>query len=409
MKSSLKVKNVAIVVFLLLLPLYRPPYLATESFTFLDSFYVYGKIIAFSMVLVNYIFKRLFRHKIKEKKRTLETLVYLSFFVSLFVFGLLNNNMSEIGSAYLPVITIILLFLSFIDDDITLFLSPLSTLLYVYVVINLITVLLFPEGLYSSRVNEMSTRIEYSWFLGYKNPQIRLILPAISISMICDFIKYGKVRLKSIVLLFTGLITVILIKSSTGLLGIAVFFSVYFLRLKLDVKVKPKWFLIYNLAFFLLVVILRMQNAIGFFLVDILKKDTTFSGRTIIWDQALLDILRHPMLGSGATQFPIGSFFVATHPHNFILYLLLKSGLIGFVLFSISACFCAYHLEKAQDNRIAQILIMEFCAFFTMTVAESMTEAIFFWLLIIMGLYVDKICKYEGKVYDRYSYTFKSK
>ena len=396
MKSSLIVKKAAVVVFLLLLPLYRPPYLATEPFSFLDSFYVYGKIIAFAVVLVNYIFTRLFRHKVKGKKRMLETIVYLSFFACLLVSGLLNNNMSEVGSAYLPVITIILLFLSFIDD-ISLFLIPLSTLLYIYVVINLITVLLFPEGLYSSNVNEMSTRIEYCWFLGYRNPQIRLILPAISTSMICDVIKYGNVRLKSIILLFAGLITVILVKSSTGLVGFAVFLSLYFLRLKWNIKVKPKWFLIFNLVFFLLVVIFRMQNAISFLLVNILKKETTFSARTIIWDQALLLILTNPVLGTGATQFPIGSFFVATHPHNFILYLLVKSGLVGFILFSISAYFCSYHLERTQDNRIAQILIMEFGAFFTMTVSESMTEAIFFWLLIIMGIYVDTICNIRGK------------
>lgn len=403
MGSRLKIKKSEVITFLLLLPLYRPPYLATAKFTFLDVFFVYGKVVSFAITLLVFFSK--IQTKLK-KKRSFETAIYLAFFVWLFVCGIANKNMSEIGSSFLPVITVIILFLSYLDDDVTKVLNPLGLILYIYVLINFATVILFPHGLYSDNVNEMSTRVEYSWFLGYRNPQVRILLPAVSISFISDIVKYGRVKVKSLFLLLVSLITIVLIKSSTALIGFSVFILIYIVRMKWNIRVKPIWFLLYNAVFFVGIVILRLQNLFGFIIVDVLHKDLTFTGRTFIWDQALLKILINPLLGNGATEFPIGSYFVATHPHNFMLYLLVKSGLIGFLLFAASAAICAKKLEKNQDSKIAQILIMEFCGFFSMTVTESITEAIFFWLIIIMGICVDSILG-KGNINDRNSNTIK--
>lgn len=397
MTPNLKIRKSELLTFLLLLPLYRPPYLAIESFSFLDAFFVYGKVLSFIITLIVYVKKKIKRCKKLNRIYALEIAGYLCFFICLFLSGVINNNMSEIGSAFLPVITVILLFMSYIDDDVTKMLNPLRMILYVYVMINLITILMFPNGLYTAGVNEMSTRAECGWFLGYRNPQIRILLPAVSISFICDIIKYNRIKLKSLILLFSALLTVILIKSSTAMIGFTIFILIYFIRLKWNIKVKPIWFLLYNIVFFVGIILLRLQNSISFFIVDILHKDLTFTGRTYIWDQAILMFMKNPIFGNGATEFPIGNYFVATHPHNFMLYLLVKSGLIGFILFAVSAVICAKHLEKFQENKVAQVLIMEYCAFFSMTVTESMTEAIFFWLVIIMGICVDSLCNCEEK------------
>lgn len=394
MNFGLKIRKSEMLIFLLLLPLYRPPYLAIAKFSYMDAFFVYGKIVSFAIAIL--IFGSKIQKKIR-KRRSLEIAVYLAFFVWLFLCGIANNNMAEIGSAFLPVITVIILFMSYLNEDVTKVLNPLGFILYIYVVINFATVLLFPHGLYSDSVNEMSTRVEYSWFLGYRNPQVRILLPAVSIAFISDIVKYGRVKLNSFFLLVISLMTIILIKSSTALVGFSVFILIYIVRMKWNIRVKPIWFLLFNVAFFIGIIILRLQNLFGFFIVDVLHKELTFTGRTFIWNQALHKILRHPLIGNGMTEFPIGSYFVATHPHNFMLYLLVKSGLIGFLLFAVSAVICAKKLEKNQDNKIAQILIMEYCSFFSMTVTESMTEAIFFWLVITMGICIDSFYEKENE------------
>lgn len=384
-----------ILCFFLLLPLYRPPYLATEGFTFLDGFFVYGKILSFIVVVLMYARKAI-RKKINYKNtETIGIVIYLCFYLCVFVGGIINGDMSNVGSAFLPVITAVLMFLYYLEDDITKMLYPLSLILTAYVVINFATVLVFPEGLYSQKVNEMSTRIEYSWFLGYRNPQIRVLLPAVAISFICDVIKFGKIKVKSIALFACSVMTVFMVHSSTAMIGFAVCIAIYVLRLKWNIKVRPIWFVYLNIGFFIFIVILRLQNIFSFFIVNILGKTTTFSARTIIWDQALLQVYAHPLFGTGANEFAIGSYFVATHPHNLFLYLMLKGGLLGFGFFLMAMIICSKRLNECQDSLIIQILIMEFCAFFTMTLAESMTEAIFFWLVIPMGICSKKLLKYD--------------
>ena len=410
MSKKILVRKSELLIFLLLLPLYRPTYLATESYTFLDAFFVYGKLFSFFVALILYISGKINSSKMRfNKKRAYSIAIYLLFFVCMLVSGLINHNMAEVGSAFLPVITTIILYIRYVDDDVTKFLNPLSILLYLYVFINLITVVLYPNGMYSANVNEMSSRIETGWFLGYRNPQVRILLPAVSLAFICDIIKYNRVRIKSYLLLLAALLTVVMIKSSTALVGFAVFLIIYFIRWKWNVKVKPIWFLAFNGVFFLGIVVLRLQNLLSFLIVNLLHKDLSFTGRTIIWDQAILLIIQHPLFANGATQFPIGNYFVATHPHNFMLYLLVKSGIVGFLFFTVSAIICAKQLEKYQESKVIQVLIMEFCAFFTMTVTESITEAIFFWIIIIMGICAKNLSDYEENKYDRDRNTIKSK
>ena len=252
MNFELKIRKSEMLIFLLLLPLYRPPYLAIAKFSYMDAFFVYGKIVSFAIAIL--IFGSKIQKKIR-KRRSLEIAVYLAFFVWLFVCGIANNNMAEIGSAFLPVITVIILFMSYLNEDVTKVLNPLGFILYIYVVINFATVLLFPHGLYSDSVNEMSTRVEYSWFLGYRNPQVRILLPAVSIAFISDIVKYGRVKLNSFFLLVISLMTIILIKSSTALVGFSVFILIYIVRMKWNICVKPIWFLLFNVAFFFMILI----------------------------------------------------------------------------------------------------------------------------------------------------------
>ena len=80
-----------------------------------------------------------------------------------------------------------------------------------------------------------------------------------------------------------------------------------------------------------------------------------------------------------------------------MLFLLVKSGFVGFLLFTVSAIICAKQLEKYQERKVIQVLIMEFCAFFTMTVTESITEAIFFWIIIIMGICAENLNDFEER------------
>ena len=106
----------------------------------------------------------------------------------------------------------------------------------------------------------------------------------------------------------------------------------------------------YRVATFLVLVISLLILVI--FLLNIqtifenLGKDTTFSGRTIIWPKILemLDRALYTGFGFGAfwvngtiTKFETSSYFgwEVNHAHNGYIELLLDTGLVGFVLFII--------------------------------------------------------------------------
>ena len=66
MNFELKIRKSEMLIFLLLLPLYRPPYLAIAKFSYMDAFFVYGKIVSFAIAIL--IFGSKIQKKNKKKK-----------------------------------------------------------------------------------------------------------------------------------------------------------------------------------------------------------------------------------------------------------------------------------------------------------------------------------------------------
>ncbi|MFR3202482.1 MAG: O-antigen ligase family protein [[Clostridium] leptum] len=58
-------------------------------------------------------------------------------------------------------------------------------------------------------------------------------------------------------------------------------------------------YLILNILLFFVIVIFRMQNLFAFLIEDILHKNLTLTGRTVIWDRTLELIGEKPILGHG--------------------------------------------------------------------------------------------------------------
>src|SRR5690606_40133643 len=69
---------------------------------------------------------------------------------------------------------------------------------------------------------------------------------------------------------------------------------------------------------FLSVVLLRLQYLFEFFIVDILNKDITLTGRLVIWDEAIMLFSNQPFFGYGLSS--IGWLVQGNrHAHNTIL------------------------------------------------------------------------------------------
>lgn len=383
--------------FLILLPIYRPPYLTTDKFLFLDPFFTYGKVLAFAaalLVFVNNIMGKRFR---SNRQTLLGTLLLIAFFGVLLISALVNGNLSDIGAQFLPIVTLIMLFTVNLQRDIVKWLRPLRFLLFVYALINAVTILLYPDGLYTQLVNEYSVRTAKElWFLGYRNPQIRLLLPALVISYLCDHIERGRLTGVTYALFVLVTFTVLRLHSRTALVGYILFLVLLYLAMEKDMTIHPRWFLILNAVFFVFVVLLRMQRYLSFIIVEILHRDITLSSRDMVWNLALASFIRKPILGPSITVYKLAEWYSVTHPHNFMLYVLCKGGLAGFALLTSFLVIVTRRLQAARDSAIGKVLLVSFEAFFVMTFVESLTEGMFFWVLLIMCFDVGELCRLEN-------------
>lgn len=243
------------------------------------------------------------------------------------------------------------------------------------------------------------TKDSSGFLLGFNYNQMgcRLII-ALATSMIC--IRFSKIWiLNSITLAIVCIISLALVGSMTSLSMIVLF--VLFCLIP-SVKIRKLgivgFFTIY-LLFQTFVVFsgkgLENNEMAVYFVVDVLHKDITFTGRTYMWDAALKIIEQSPVWGWGFATLEwyksyMSSF--AAGPHNFILSILINGGILLFSLF-IAITLKSYKAIKPFINtRTGQDLIFATICLYFMALMEMYPYPIMFYMLICINYY-PYICK----------------
>lgn len=261
-----------------------------------------------------------------------------------------------------------------------------SFTLGLFVLINFATIILFPQGMY-----EFNTFTQ-NYFLGYRNNSIMLFFPAIIFSIVRSLRKYNKLTLSSFVITAVSFATVILAFSATSVIGMTVF--ILFLLLALINKM-PNFlniitYLAINIAYFFGVIILRLQEAFAFIIVDMLGRDLTFTGRTKIWDCALAAFAKSPVFGVGEIENQASRDLIgATHAHNYYLDLLYKSGLPGFLIFFAILIICGVALYRNRKNgKIPFVVSGAICAFMIMLQSEAYYNIYYFFSILTLAAFI---------------------
>lgn len=261
-----------------------------------------------------------------------------------------------------------------------------SFTLGLFVLINFATIILFPQGMY-----EFNTFTQ-NYFLGYRNNSIMLFFPAIIFSIVRSLRKYNKLTLSSFVITAVSFATVILAFSATSVIGMTVF--TLFLLLALINKM-PNFlniitYLAINIAYFFGVIILRLQEAFAFIIVDMLGRDLTFTGRTKIWDSALAAFAKSPVFGVGEIENQASRDLIgATHAHNYYLDLLYKSGLPGFLIFFAILIICGMALYRNRKNgKIPFVVSGAICAFMIMLQSEAYYNIYYFFSILTLAAFI---------------------
>lgn len=259
---------------------------------------------------------------------------------------------------------------------------------------NFVTILLFPKGMYRTDLYTAN------WLLGYKNYQIRTILPIVCMSLIRSYWRYGRISLRIWVLLICSAVTFVLVDSATSLVGYAVFVGLLMLyhskKRAIPRVITLTNVLIVSVIVFICIIFFNLQNSLSYLIETLLGRSLTFTGRLQVWGMSISRFLKKPILGYGYLS---GDEFVKmfnggkawAHPHNYMFYILLTGGLLLGIIIVIGYCMASREINKNISSIYSKIILFTLCAFLVMGITESITSTVLLYPMLVLGINIDKI------------------
>lgn len=300
---------------------------------------------------------------------------------------------------YAFVLTNIMLFL-FIDvqlqKNLVQTIKSITIMLCIYIFINFITVLLFPNGLYLS-----SATGNASFFLGHRNSVVKFAVPQLAlliISLKLDDRKHW--RIFTLIAILVNFFVAVRTWTGSGLIALSVFILVFIYISTLNSKHINivKIFIITFLLFYVFT-IYRIQEKFSFIIVDILHKDLTFTGRTQIWDIALKYISNSPFLGVGAVGYKyLGDKYMGiTSAHSFYLDTLFRGGIVLMSLFTLIVIMLLLHADSIKNRIVKASILAAMSAYLCLALGEPLAGNVMLFVFIIpqVGYWIMKRGNHE--------------
>ncbi len=304
----------------------------------------------------------------KDRVRMNLSFVMLLIYCAYLGFGTLINNASIYNYAnrmFIIVAFSLVLYLVKSEEELISILKIWRTILLLMLLIDVLTMILYPEGLYTS-VHDYETYTN-CWFLGYKTNRLLYTLPLLLFDSYVVLRKNQKIRVFQyfIYALIVGDILYSNATMGSMVVGIYIigYLSLYSMKpdhLSKNIIYKGMLnYKIYGIAYavvFVTVVIFQSNRFIQNIAATYFSKGIDFNNRFPIWTLSLDAFAKKPLLGYGmlsaSDYLRITGF--AVNPHNMLLTILLTGGIIGLVLM------VAYYLVSmrgAKPNRQNAMLI----------------------------------------------------
>lgn len=242
---------------------------------------------------------------------------------------------------------------------------------------NLITILIYPEGMYWHSVYVTN------WLLGFKSGHIAMQL-AFAFFTVIYLVLYNRKKLwLSYIAIGAVLLSNILVKNLTAvivlvpLLLLAVFWKLLDHTKIFNILTYAGIGIFLNLFF----MVFRLQNSLlSWLIVGVFHKDITLTHRTEVWDAVLPEIAKHPVIGHGYQTFVYNQGAMTTH--NEFLEILYKAGIIGLVIFLAILAVAVIRLFKSRTTDASKWISLFLGLFFIMFVFEQHAFSNFFYLLL---------------------------
>lgn len=266
------------------------------------------------------------------------------------------------------------------------FLSSQLFCFEVVIYINLLTEILYPRALFPQGMYLNSTFPQGpNWFLGYYNGYTKYCIPALMFAWLYKEKTGHKAR--AYFLLFGIILSAILVFAGGFAVSLVSMIVVYvFLKNKTKVfHYFSYWAL--HIAFFIGIIVLKVQNLFNWLIEGILGKQASFEARTQLWDKTMQLIAESPLIGhgiqSGVTRIAEYHLYFGIHAHNMFLEMLYRGGLIGVAIWIVLVVAAGINVYKNRNTIESKIISTAFLGWCLTTLIEPFTTPFFVGMFII--------------------------
>lgn len=373
--KALKIFEKQLALTLLLLPFFK-----LSAFEFIpklhiiDTLFDIARIVSFAIIIVLYLNGR--------KLSRMLVCIILYQFALLFSTAMNDGNYWKLAVSCGTVISFCMITELAVKKNSRLY---FKTVLDIYIplsVINLLTVLIFPGGIAK---DDYYGNIYY--LLGSRNGFPPLLIPLLIYAFVYSSISGRKITGK--VFFFTAVVsaTILITWSATGVAGLVLFllFVLFVYGKKSAMLFDSLNLAVIYIAAFFGIIVFRLQSAFSFIIEDLLHKSISFTGRTDIWDIAIMLIKRSPVIGYGVYEghgliFIRGQYYYA---HNAVLEVLLQGGVLSLVFYLLIFVIAASVLYKYRKLKASQILSFGIFTVMVMMLMEAYSNIWIFALPVI--------------------------
>lgn len=250
-----------------------------------------------------------------------------------------------------------------------------------WIYLNFIFDLLFPSGLY------YTGSYHTAHLLGDDNAMMYVMLPGIIIVLCRCFILRNTIRLIDLTPLFVSMISVLSVWAVSAFLSLFLFI-ILFVYIKKKKHINP-FILLTGLIITIVICFVGLSHPLFSNIIEnTLEKDITISGRTILWAQAVIDIIKKPILGYGG-YFQYGSWVINVddmieYPcHTPYLQLLLDGGMLLFLSFLTIVIRSFLSVKKERNNIIGFFLAAGLISMMFNYITEY-SQLLHFYIIVTM-------------------------
>ena len=389
----LKIKKKSLMCFILLLPIFQPVYL--EVMLAPLKIYQLLTLGCFTYATLHVLLKR--------KKISAMSFVFLFYAGTLVVSTILANGYINNSVLYAAKISLIVFLFQIYADDMGVLLKSLMIYSEICVYINLLTILIAPDGFFSR--NNSAYGMTEEWFLGADNNFAMWLVPALVVAWI--YAEVFKTKKRSILLTMVIILTELVRGSATGFIGVLIFLMLIFIPYMRTILTPFRSIILVFIAF---VVIVLMGN-MGFLepIVEMLGKDMTFSGRVVIWENAIEAIKDKPILGYGILEnnevvkylgrVETATWLGATHCHCQFLQLVFQGGFIAAIFIVLAYILVIKEGKQNWDIRLTRYGIYGVVVYTIMGIVEVVENPLMF-MLFPLAYYIAKLRESSNRLGD---------